>query len=250
MNIRIRCLGALALMSVWPARAFVTTNVIANGSFESGLTGWTSATQLQSGASGTCGYNGATAPGTETITMTAGFPATSGTQIALGSVASTSGVNAIISCVLYQDVAIPAGATTATFTFDIGVKDGNDGGVFTAAEVGVYTTAAIPSFSSATLVGNAAPYFPAVADSTLQSQSSTVNFNISSQAGKTVRFAIINAANFMGHEVIGIDNVQFQVNFATPVVTQSVPTLSEWSLVGLALLLGLTGYGVLRWRTS
>ena len=83
-------------------------------------------------------------------------------------------------------------------------------------------------------------------DVTLQHRASA-SFNISSKAGQTVRFAIINAANQLGHENIGIDNVQFLVNVSAPT---PVPTLSQWSLAGLALLLGGTGFQVLRRRVA
>src|SRR5579859_856957 len=121
MRIRRVASWAFALICLPGLPAWAQTDVLTNGSFESGLSGWTTATQLAGGAAGTCGYNGVTAPGTETLTSVAGFPATDGTQTALGSVSQTAGAGAIVSCVLYQDVAIPAGATTATFSFDIGL---------------------------------------------------------------------------------------------------------------------------------
>jgi hypothetical protein len=228
-----------------PNPLFAQTNVLTNGSFESGLTGWTTATNLGGGATGTCSYNGAVAPGTETPTSVAGFPATDGTQIALGSVSQTAGGSAIISCVLYQDVTIPANATTATFSFDIGIKNTANGtNQDNAAVVGIYSTAAVPAFPDPAVVGGAsgAIIYAQPADVTLQHRGSA-SFNISSKAGQTVRFAIINAANYLGHENIGIDNIQFLVTVSNP-----VPTLSEWALAGLGILLGLGGYWALRRR--
>lgn len=236
--------GLLVWVFFFSARASAQTDVLVNGSFESGLTGWTTATQLATGASGSCSYNGVTAPGTETGTSLPGFPATDGTQTALGSVADSSGTSAIISCVLYQDVAIPAGATTATFSFDIGAKGGVDGGIHTAARVGVYSTAAAPGFSSATVTGSSPVYAVATADTTLHSQTSG-SFNISGRAGQTVRFAIINASQTNAGEMIGIDNVKFLVN-ATQQGDANVPTLSGWALIGLGLLLGMAGFQFLR----
>jgi hypothetical protein len=239
--------GALVAVSLFCARAFAQTDVLANGSFESGLSGWTTATNLGGGATGTCGYNGDTAPGTETLTSVAGFPATDGTQLALGSVSQTAGAGLIISCVLYQDVAIPAGATTATFSFDIGIKNAlNNNNTNNAAVVGIYSTATVPAFGDAAAVGGASGKLNYVqaTDVTLQSRSSA-SFDISSKAGQTVRFAIVNAANQLGHENIGIDHVRFLVNTATP-IPASVPTLSEWALIGVGLLLGFTGFWYLR----
>lgn len=242
---RVASVPSVVVLLISVAPAFAQTEVLTNGSFESGLTGWTTATQLAAGAAGSCSYNGVTAPGTETLTSLAGFPATDGTQTALGSVADTTGTAAIISCVLYQDVAIPAGATTATFTFDIGVK-GNINGSNNGYKVAVYSTAAVPGFSDANLVGSTVVASPGSADATLQGKTSG-SFNISSRAGQTVRFAIINAAQSNRGEMIGVDNVKFLVNTAAPV---NVPTLSEWSMVGLGLLLGCTGLYFLRYRPA
>src|SRR5690242_4806360 len=127
MGISFSAGRVLAVLAFSSALAIAQTNVLTNGSFESGLTGWTSVKQLAAGAAGNCSYNGVTAPGTETLTSIAGFAATDGTQTALGAVADTSGLANIVTCVLYQDVTIPAGATTATITFDLGAKGGVDG---------------------------------------------------------------------------------------------------------------------------
>lgn len=107
--------SAVALM-------MITANVVVNGSFESSainLTGWSFAPGTASTATGNCSFNAAVAPGTETVTGVAGLPATNGNNIALGSSHQTTVGE--YSCTLYQDVAIPAGATTATFSLDVGV---------------------------------------------------------------------------------------------------------------------------------
>lgn len=243
--------GVLSLLCWHAAPACAQTNILTNGSFESGLTGWTSVKQLAAGAAGNCSYNGVTAPGTETLTSIAGFPATDGTQTALGGVADTSGLANIVTCVLYQDVAIPARATTATITFDLGAKGGVDGGSQTAAKVGIFSTASVPGFGSGTIVGPPVPnplYGAAVPDATLRAQTSG-SFNISTRRGQTVRFAIMNAAQNNGTEMIGIDHVQLLVNVsAAP--PPGVPTLSQWSLAGLGLLLGGAGFQLLRRRAA
>lgn len=178
----------------------------------------------------------------------AGFPATDGTQIALGSVSQTAGGGLIVSCVLYQDVAIPAGATTASFSFDIGVKNAlNNNNTNNAAVVGIYSTATVPAFGDAATVGGVSGKinYTQATDVVLHSQASA-SFDISSKAGTTVRFAIINAANNAGHENIGIDNVQFLVNTAA----RGVPTLSEWGLATVGLMLGCSGFYLLRRRMA
>jgi len=194
--------------------ALETIDLIINGSFESDLFGWTTSFSFPVGIGGSCCCRSVTAPGTDATTGLPGFDATDGTKIALGSVAQTSGGDAFITCVLYQDVAIPAGASTATFTYDIGAKGGVDGGFNTSARVGIYPTTAVPKINTPTLVGPATIYAVGIPDLVLHISSSTVNFDISSVAGTTVRFAIINAANNYGTEVIGIDNVKLWVMVA------------------------------------
>ena len=81
---------AVAILA-WPCSAlFAQTDLMVNGSFESGLSSWLQGAVTEAGQTGTCSYNAATAPGTETLTSTAGFPATNGTGIALGSVSATT----------------------------------------------------------------------------------------------------------------------------------------------------------------
>ncbi len=222
--------------------ASAQTDVLTNGSFESGLTGWTTGSHYELGATGTCSFNGAIAPGTETLTSLAGFPATHGTQIALGSVSSTTAGTPITSCVLYQDVAIPAGATTATITFDVGVK-GAINALNNGYKVGIYSTAEVPGYTFAALNGSVVFASLAAADTTMQSKA-TLTFNISSRAGQTVRFAIINAVQNNAGEVIGVDNVHLLVTVPAP----PVPALSTWATIGLVLLLGLTTVLSLRRR--
>ena len=230
--------AVLALLLCATQSSALTTNLLSNGSFETGLTGWTTATTLAPGATGNCGYNSpAVAPGTETLTSTPGFAATAGTRTALGFVRSTSGIASIINCVLYQDVAIPAGATTATFSFDIGSKSATGSNANNAARVGVYSTATVPGFSTAPLVAGSNATRTTWADVALSSITLGASFDVSAYAGTTVRFAIINAANVNGEEVIGIDNVQFLVTTPAPAATP-VPTLSPLFLILLSIILG------------
>lgn len=184
-------------------------NLITNGSFEDGLTGWTAAMHFEAGATGTGSYNADTAPGIETLTALEGFPATDGTHIALGSVASTTAGGSITSSTLYQDVEIPAQASTAIITFDIGVK-GNINGFNNGYKIGIFSTASAPGYTASALAGSTVFASVASADTTLQSRAS-LSFDISAGAGQTVRFAIINACQDNRGEVIGIDNVKLSV---------------------------------------
>lgn len=238
-NIFVKASAALALLLAAAQAPAAVTNVLNNGSFETGLAGWTTATNLEAGAAGNCGYNSpAVAPGTETISSTAGFAATAGTRTALGFVQSTSGAANRFSCVLYQDVAIPAGATTATFSYDIGIKSAAGSNVDNAARVGVYSTATVPGLLTAPLVPGAYLMRTTWNDVALSSITLGASFDVSAFAGSTVRFAIINTAFRNGQEVIGIDNVQFLVTAPDAAITAApVPTLNEWLCLVLAGML-------------
>lgn len=82
MRILLPAIAVLAFILFFPAPALAQTNLLTNGSFESGLTGWTQGQQLEAGATGTCGYNATTGAGTETTTGQPAFPPTDGTQLA------------------------------------------------------------------------------------------------------------------------------------------------------------------------
>lgn len=229
------------------ALAQAQTNVVTNGSFEPDLTGWTFAKDTTSPA-GTCGFNvAAPAPGTETTTSTPGFAATDGSNVALGGATQTAAGQ--FSCVLYQDVAIPANATTANFSIDTGIKYVSGKASSNAAVFwGLYSASSVPSYSSSRLktlgVGVSEP---ASSDTTLQNFTAT-NVDVRSLAGTTARLAIIIGSNSTtGSAVIGVDNVQLTVTVFTPVF---VPTLSSTAFAALGLLLGCTGFWQLRRRLA
>jgi hypothetical protein len=224
-------IAACAAALFFIASAWAQTDLVTNGQFASGLAGWNFSVSTTGSAAGTCGYNFDIAPGHETLTLTPGFPATGGaTNIALGSISLTA--TGFQSCVLYQDIAIPPGATTARFSLDHGIK--LVGGINQgdqATFMGLYSTATVPNFPTPVLVPgsqliNAAP------SATLVTLTSGP-FNVSAFAGTTVRLAIINAMQSLAGgtgppvpgagAVIGVLNVHLTVN-ATPVVTGVSPT--------------------------
>lgn len=192
-----------------------TVELLTNGSFESGLTGWTSGVHLQSGAAGNYSFNADVAPGTETFTSTAGWPATDGSNLALGYVEDTANNGNIITAALYQDIAIPASATTVTLSCDIGAKNLQNGAVNTAARIGLYSASSLHYFNDtpATGAGTSILYGVTSADAALVHKTTSA-LNAATIAGTTVRFMILNAANGnmgaggSGHEVIGVDNVK------------------------------------------
>lgn len=212
-------------------------NLVTNSGFIGGLGGWTVAASTGS-AAGTCDYNGATQPGTETTTGTVGFT-TSNPELALGSSSLTAiGTR---SCVLYQDIAIPAGATTITLSGDFGSRAGGAGSVANgdrAVFVGLYPTTSVPNFQAAPLGGGR--IVVTGANSTALSAGVPVTFSVAALAGTTVRLSIINAMQSTssgtgpfvpnGYSVIGASNVRAVVAAAP------VPTLSEWAMI----LFGLT----------
>jgi hypothetical protein len=196
--------SAASTVTITATPITATAELVVDGSFESGLAAWSQGTSAETGASGTCGYNGATAPGTETITGFSGFAATDGTQVALGSIAST-GSSGRFNCVLYQDVTIPAGTTSLTLGYDVAVSNGNDGCYQVGAFVGLYPTSAVPGLLSTTAgSGNRSGCITSAGPTLVHG---SMVFNAGTLGGSTVRLAFINVAIGAGHEVIGIDNV-------------------------------------------
>jgi hypothetical protein len=227
---------------------------IVNGQFTTGLGPWTAAPSTTGSAAGTCGFNDVTSPGVETLTGTAGFPAlgASTTRTALGSVSLTA--NGFRSCVLYQDVAIPAGATTAVLTMNSGTKV--VGGLSTgdtAIFAGLYATTDVPNFNvSTTLAGTTRLIIGGAAGTVLAPRTSVV-WNVSTLAGTTVRVAIMNAMQSTGGgtgafiagagSIIGVGDVQLNVTVPTP-----APTLDEWAKLTFAALLACLGIFYMRRR--
>ena len=224
------------------ASAAQAQNLVTNGGFTGGLAGWTAATSTTGSATGTCDYNGATQPGTETASGSAGFT-TANPQLALGSASLTA--TGFRSCVIYQDIAIPVGATTLTLSGDFGIRAGGAGVVATgdrAIFVGVYPTTSVPSFQGARLAGTNRLIFDR-ANSTALTPVSIAAFSVAPYAGTTIRLAIINAMQSTvsgtgapvanGYSVAGASNVQAVV-VAPPA---AVPTLSEWAMILFGLIL-------------
>jgi hypothetical protein len=172
--------------------AFSQTDVVINGSFESGLTGWTAAPSTTgNGVSTTCGYNASTAAGTETLSGTASLPPSAGTQLAMGSAQDHGAVDS--SCVLYQDVAIPAGATSATLSLKWGLKYVGAIGYGSAALLArLYSsTATVPYFTDTGVGGTG--YYESVSSDAILVSGSSASFNVTGLAGTTARLALFIA---------------------------------------------------------
>jgi IPTL-CTERM motif len=251
LNASARFCALAVTVLVMVGQAHAQTELLTNRDFTAGLTGWTAAPSTANSAAGTCGYNVDIAPGIETLTGTAGFTPLTGTQIALGSASLTA--IGYRNCVLYQDVFIPVGATTATFTGDLGIK--SVGGLATTDQaifIGMYSTASVPSFNGSValagttrLIVSGAPGGPNLVART------SATWNVSPLAGTTVRLAIINVMQSTGgglgafvpgaNSVIGGNNLSFKALVPASVVLATVPTLSQWGLIGLSVLIALFG---------
>jgi hypothetical protein len=223
------------------ASAAQAQNLVTNGGFTGGLASWTAATSTDS-AAGTCAYNGDTQPGTETVTGSAGFT-TANASLALGSASLTAA--GFRSCVLYQDIAIPVGATTLTLSGDFGRRAAGTGVVDNddrVIVVGVYPTASVPNLSQRPLAGTDR-LIVSGANNTALAPVSIAAFSVAPYAGTTIRLAIINSIRSTvlgtgapvvdGYSVIGASNVQAVV-VAAPA---PVPTLSEWAMILFGLIL-------------
>lgn len=142
-------------------------NVVSNGSFESGLSGWTAAPSASNGINTTCSFNASAAGGTETQTGTTSLPPNPGASLAMGSIKNLgSGAGAgNSSCVLYQDVSIPAWATTATLNLRRGeIRVGATPSSQAALLARLYTsTASVPYYLNSG-IGNITFYQPAASD--------------------------------------------------------------------------------------
>ena len=200
--------------------AFSQTDVVANGSFESGLTGWTVAPSTTGNDPATlCSFNASTGAGTETASGTASLPPSAGTQLAMGSAKNTTvgGVNS--SCVLYQDVAIPAGAKSATLTVKWGIKYIGLPSSNAALLAKLYSsTATVPYYTDAgagAVVGTAGVFYEPAASDTVLGSGSSGSFNVTSLAGTTARLALFIAitpgAGAARYGVGGFDEVHLLV---------------------------------------
>ena len=214
----------LGLFLLSAGSAFLQAQVVANGSFENGLTNWIAAPSAGNSTNTSCSFNASTASGTETVTGTPSFAPSAGTGLAMGSEQDAGTADS--SCVLYQDVAIPAGATTATLSLNWGLKYTGGLNHFNAALFGgLYSSTATVPFYQTLSVGGLPPYEPATSDTSLTATTSGP-FDVSSVAGQTARLALIVAMNPVGtgkYAVAGFDNVQLSVAIA-PTVTSVSPS--------------------------
>lgn len=216
---RVWCLfPILLLLSISPL--FGQVDLVTNGSFEDGMTGWSWGAYNPPGVSGTCSYNLVTAPGVEALTSTSGFPATDGAKIMLGSVSATSQPSTARStCALYQDIPIPSGPTTLTLKVDLSVKPVVVGGCG-------YTLVLASLFPpESTLAYGESSQFrgPSVVACNPSSNLTTYTAVLtqSDYYWPVLRLAILNTARDQYPQVIGIDRVQLIASPAPAITSVS-----------------------------
>lgn len=220
---------AVALVFVWPASEAMAQNLVVNPSFETeGLPNWTAI--------------GAATMG-EWISTNDAIAVTDG-SFGVRTRYSDPGTE-----ILYQDVTLPA---AGTYTFQIATgclaKDVTD---FCRVDITDTDPATLdrPPFGSTTLAATTAlagahilvPVYLHDGTGGNAAIADTAVINISALAGQTVRIRLMagsSAGNAIGYGTGLADNVRLLPG-VPPVVTgtTSVPTLSEWGLILMALLL-------------
>lgn len=199
-----------AVALVCAASAVQAQELITNGSFEAGTTGWTPVAGPN--CSITPRASGGTVP-----TPNPGAPDDGAFYVNIGP----SGGNQ--TCTLYQDVAIPAGATA-------NLSLAAAGGFGSSA-----TTAAYTAFARVETTGGALLESVFLEDGTAPGTGAfnTYTADLSAYAGQTVRivFGFSNGPSCC-NEVYG-DSVSL---IAAPAVA-TVPTMSEWAMILFGLLL-------------
>lgn len=219
--IRAFIAAAAAIVLSLSSGAAFAQELVTNGSFEPGTAGWTVSTNVPGGCAALARPSGATQMVVAPSGPTAGanyvelYP-TAGSQI----------------CRLYQDVAIPPGASSAAFAIDASASF--SGGATTLADYGrvdILTTSDV-LLQNIFLRDGTQANLPNLAHYTA---------NLTPYAGQTVRIAIIFANGPVCCNETFADAVSI-------LAVTSIPTLSQWAMILLAVLMAGTGVLILRRR--
>jgi hypothetical protein len=224
--------------------------LVVNGSFEtnggagtSTFAGWTVSDQAGSAGSFFV-QTGTTAPPDRPITVPAP---------PVGSFAAMSAQNGPGSHILYQDIAIPAGVTAATFSAQVYVNNAATSFVTPAslddtvtpnqqARIDIVNPAAPLTDVGAGVLLNV---FRTNAGDPLVSGYAAITADLTPFAGQTVRVRIAEVDN-ESNLSLGVDGVS--VVTAGAAAATPVPTLSDAMLAALALMLLVVGLVTLRRR--
>jgi PEP-CTERM motif len=209
-------------------------NVVNNGGFESGLSGWTRADQL--GSEGTFALQ----TGTTSPVNADPVPAPPG-----GATAAMSDAQGPGSHVLYQDIVIPAVVPSATLSFDVFV--GNRAGTFftpTPSNLDFSTPALNQQARVDILAGGTDPFTVAGLQNAFQTivgdppvsgythHTLDVTSLLNAHLSQTLRLRFAEVDNVFTFQ-LGVDNVALDVG-----ASQTVPEPASWVLMvtaGLAL---------------
>lgn len=202
--------AAATLVVAASAASASTVNVVTNGDFQTNtFNGWTTTCPTSSGSG-------------------AGTLGASDLFISSGSIYAVinSQNQATIDCDLYQDVVIPAGATAASLTMVYALTGSNLADETETRQIDVTTTAGLVLVNIQPVVSRTTTraFAPLAAP-----------LDLSAFAGQTIRLRarVSNTTiNSGSANVIGLDDVVLNVTMPEP-----VPTLSEWAMMLLGLLM-------------
>jgi len=223
--------------------------LVVNGSFENGLESWTAVAGDTTGSTGSASFVAVTAPGTEPLTNEPGFAATDGTHLALAGVSNTSGPR--YSSVLYQDVAIPVGARSATISAAFALRHlGGLSAENVELRYGLFPSTGVPSVGGLTIVPS---YIPTSADSALRLDAAQI-MDVSALGGTTMRLGIlVTSTSSTGAAMAGVDNVRLDVHMTQPVTFVTQPqnvSVASGSAAEFSVSVSGTGPFTYQWQRS
>ena len=202
-------------------------NLLTNGSFEAGLASWT----LTESAPGDCVFQALSPP-----SNTGGFGAFPTQAPTDGAATLMSDANSPVDCLLTQDVVLATGGATLSYAagYNYAAAGLPGTGVGCLAQVSIATTGGVPIATGYTRTG-----------ATNQAMAPRPPLSVSLAPGTTVRVTIHTVACADGPAGIAADNF---VLLAAAGAANNVPTLSEWAMLLLALLMSGSALVALRRR--
>ncbi|HLX23526.1 MAG TPA: hypothetical protein VKR38_09300 [Usitatibacter sp.] len=206
-------------------------NLLVNGSFESGITGWTSSGPPCSPSSQTAG-NPATGAGGSPPPPPGQFiapAAVDGTHVYMGDTGAPG------TCNFFQDVTLPAGTSQGHLSFAAGYnfRDFGGGAAGCEADISVTDTANVPL---------APPGYIQIASATDDPLRGRPPIVFTTTPGATVRVLVTETSCGGGPVGLVLDNLVL-VGGPLP-----VPTLGGWAQIALILLVAGTAMIALRRR--
>jgi hypothetical protein len=219
---RARLVALVTVVAGFTALPAAAQNLLINGSFEGGIGGWTT-------VGGQCTPSSQTA-GNPAIGAGGGTPPPPGQFIAPAAIDGThvymGDTLAPGVCLFFQDVTLPAGQTQGYLTFSAGYnfRDFGGGAGGCEADISITDTANAPI---------APPGYVQVASAVDDPLTHRAPIVFSTTPGATVRVLITETSCAGGPVGLVLDGLALSPG-APP-----VPTLGEWSMAILALLLGI-----------